>query len=173
MKGFDMLPTSDQVIFFYNRTVSHIKRVSDNLLVLKPYALSLGIPEDDFESRRIFHDKSKFSEDEFIPYVWLTESKKQDSTFSLTDSMQSLINNAIKHHYENNRHHPEHFSNANEMSSLDLIEMVCDWTAIAQEIGNGDARQWAMGRIGSRWHFNMGKLKIIGRSLENLNKSRI
>jgi hypothetical protein len=39
---------------------------------------------------------------------------------------------ALKHHYANNRHHPEHFENGiNGMNLLDVIEMVCDWKAAA------------------------------------------
>jgi hypothetical protein len=34
---------------------------------------------------------------------------------------------ALKHHYENNRHHPEHFkNNIDDMNLIDLIEMLCD-----------------------------------------------
>ena len=34
-----------------------------------------------------------------------------------------------------NRHHPDFHANPNDMSDVDLIEMVCDWTAMAQEFG--------------------------------------
>ena len=42
------------------------------------------------------------------------------------------------------------------MSEVDLIEMVCDWTAMAQEFDqdNGSARGWADKTIGSRISFN-------------------
>jgi hypothetical protein len=40
---------------------------------------------------------------------------------------------ALKHHYANNRHHPEHYENGiNGMTLIDVIEMVCDWMAAAQ-----------------------------------------
>jgi hypothetical protein len=43
---------------------------------------------------------------------------------------------ALKHHYENNRHHPEHFENGIDgMNLIDVIEMVCDWKAAAHMKG--------------------------------------
>lgn len=38
------------------------------------------------------------------------------------------------------------------MTKVDLIEMICDWTAISQEFGQdgGSAHGWADGTIGRR-----------------------
>ena len=37
---------------------------------------------------------------------------------------------ALKHHYANNSHHPEHYENGIAgMDLVDLIEMYCDWAA--------------------------------------------
>jgi len=37
---------------------------------------------------------------------------------------------AIKHHYDWNSHHPEHYSDGiSGMSLIDLVEMLCDWKA--------------------------------------------
>ena len=45
----------------------------------------------------------------------------------------------LKHHYENNSHHPEHFENGiNGMSLLDLLEMFCDWKAASLRHADGD-----------------------------------
>lgn len=42
------------------------------------------------------------------------------------------------YHYAHNRHHPEHHPNGvNDMSLVDIIEMLCDWKA-ATERNNGD-----------------------------------
>jgi hypothetical protein len=34
----------------------------------------------------------------------------------------------VKHHYEVNSHHPEHYENGiNGMTLVDVVEMLCDW----------------------------------------------
>lgn len=39
----------------------------------------------------------------------------------------------LAHHYEHNRHHPEHFENGiSGMNLLDILEMVADWKAAAR-----------------------------------------
>lgn len=36
----------------------------------------------------------------------------------------------LQHHYENNSHHPEHYSNGIDgMNLIDLLEMLADWKA--------------------------------------------
>ena len=47
---------------------------------------------------------------------------------------------AIQHHVTTNRHHPEFHADANDMSDVDLIEMVCDWTASRRRTNNIGAR---------------------------------
>jgi hypothetical protein len=42
-------------------------------------------------------------------------------------------------HYENNRHHPEHFTNGiNGMNLIDVLEMICDWKASSERHADGD-----------------------------------
>lgn len=46
---------------------------------------------------------------------------------------------ALQHHYENNRHHPEHFKNGiRGMNLMDLTEMLCDWMAATLRHDDGD-----------------------------------
>ena len=45
------------------------------------------------------------------------------------------IKPALKHHYENNRHHPEHFENGiRDMNLVDIVEMFFDWYAVSNDI---------------------------------------
>ena len=45
----------------------------------------------------------------------------------------------IAYHYENNRHHPEHFENGiNDMTLVDLVEMFCDWKAATERHPSGN-----------------------------------
>ena len=48
------------------------------------------------------------------------------------------MGDALKHHYEVNSHHPEHYDNGVAgMSLLDVMEMFCDWRAAAQRHSDG------------------------------------
>ena len=45
----------------------------------------------------------------------------------------------MAHHYETNRHHPEHFTNGFKgMNLVDLVEMFCDWVASTSRHKDGD-----------------------------------
>lgn len=45
---------------------------------------------------------------------------------------------ALKHHYQHNSHHPEHYANGiSGMSLLDVIEMLCDWKAAGERHQDG------------------------------------
>jgi hypothetical protein len=57
------------------------------------------------------------------------------------------------------------------MSDVDLIEMVCDWTAMSQEFDQdgGSARVWADKTIGNRVHFNDDKRRFIYEMIDLLD----
>ncbi|ELR99915.1 hypothetical protein GLO73106DRAFT_00037680 [Gloeocapsa sp. PCC 73106] len=99
-----------------------------------------------------------------MPYIWLTEfhrRRRNGEAFTYPDGVEEQVKAAIQHHVTTNRHHPEFHASPEDMSDVDVIEMVCDWTAITQEIGEngGSARQWADKTIGNRRHFNFGDAK--------------
>lgn len=49
---------------------------------------------------------------------------------------------ALKHHYANNAHHPEHHSSGIDgMTFVDLIEMLADWKASTELTVDGDLRR--------------------------------
>jgi hypothetical protein len=48
----------------------------------------------------------------------------------------------IEHHYAHNSHHPEHWPNGiNDMSLLDIIEMMADWKAASERVKQGSIKQ--------------------------------
>lgn len=150
------------VAFFELRTKQHIDRVR-TCLELLANVTSYGA---ELRERARIHDASKFEPDERLPYIWLTEYHRRRRT---SDPMEypvgvaKQVEQAIQHHLAVNRHHPEFHSDPNEMSDVDLIEMVCDWTAMAQEFGQdgGSARTWADKTIGHRVAFNAEKRRYI------------
>jgi hypothetical protein len=45
---------------------------------------------------------------------------------------------ALKHHYDHNDHHPEHFPNGVEdMDLMQITEMLCDWIAAGRRHADG------------------------------------
>jgi hypothetical protein len=72
------------------------------------------------------HDESKFSEEEFEPYAqkWFGDKKK---TLEYEE--------AWKHHWMNNEHHPEYWL-GEDMPYIYILEMICDWGSFS--IDNGD-----------------------------------
>ena len=68
--------------------------------------------------------------------IWTPELKRRE--FGGDEYKQALaeMGKGLKHHYENNRHHPEHYENGIEgMTIVDIIEMICDWMAAAETKG--------------------------------------
>ena len=46
---------------------------------------------------------------------------------------------ARQHHYAANRHHPEHFTKGiDDMTLIDIIEMLCDWKAASLRQNDGN-----------------------------------
>jgi len=126
-------------------------------------------------SRGKVHDASKFGETERIPYIWLTEyhrCRRSGKSFEYPAGIEVMVKQAINHHVTTNRHHARFHSDPNAMSDVDLIEMVCDWTAMAQEFNQdgGSARGWADKTIGNRVGFNAEKKRFIYRIIEELDR---
>jgi len=87
--------------------------------------------EHDF-SKKELPEKEIF--DEFTP-------KLRDTTYGSDEYKQYLkdMGAGLKHHYKANRHHPEHFPlGINNMTLIDLIEMLCDWLAATKRHADGN-----------------------------------
>jgi hypothetical protein len=164
-------PTPVMLAFYERRTNEHIERVRKCLTLL---AAVTDYGEELLERANV-HDASKFGTEERIPYVWLTEyhrCRRNGESFEHPEGIAEKVKLAINHHVTSNRHHPEFHADPNDMSDVDLIEMVCDWTAMAQEFGQdrGSARGWADKTIGKRVAFNADKRRFIYRMIEELDR---
>jgi hypothetical protein len=164
-------PTPEMVAFCERRTREHIERVR-RCLVLMAQVTEYG---EELLARADVHDASKFGPEQRIAYVWLTEyhrCRRNGEPFEYPEGVADTVKRAIHHHVTTNRHHPEFHDDPNDMSGVDLIEMVCDWTAMAQEFGQdgGSARGWADKTIGKRVAFNEEKRRFIYRMIEALDQ---
>lgn len=159
------------IAFYEQRTHAHIQRVGRCLLAIEQITEYGG----QLSQRAQVHDASKFGPEERIPYIWLTEyyrSKRDSDPFEYPTGMKARVREAIRHHMSVNRHHPEFHSDPNEMTKVDLIEMVCDWTAMAQEFNQcgGSARGWADKTVGKEVAFNDDNTRFIYQMIELLDR---
>ena len=139
-------PTPEMLAFYEHRTNDHIERVR-RCLTLLAEGTEYG---EALIERAAVHDASKFGDEERIPYVWLTEyhrCRRRGEPFEYPQGVAEAVKLAIRHHLTSNRHHPEFHADPNDMADVDLIEMVCDWTAMAQEFGEGSGT-----RLGGQNH---------------------
>lgn len=86
------------------------------------------------------HDATKLEPPELPIFVEYTP-KLVNCTYG-SEEYQTFLKEmqpALAHHYAENRHHPEHFPNGiNDMTLVDVIEMVCDWKAATLRNKDGD-----------------------------------
>jgi hypothetical protein len=111
-------------------TLEHIEEVRRLLRILASELLMRG--EE--------HDRSKLSPEELDIFAEYGP-KLKTTTYGSEQYKQQLeeMGVALKHHYRNNRHHPEHFERGvRDMTLVDLVEMFCDWLAATRRHADGD-----------------------------------
>ena len=71
--------------------------------------------------RSNIHDNSKLigPELELLASLYGNQESFVNPNVQLSDNQREII----EKHWENNRHHPEHFKNIEKMSELDILEM--------------------------------------------------
>src|SRR5688572_5039655 len=77
------------------------------------------------------HDQTKLDHPEVEYFVEYTP-KLDNVTYGSPEyeQLRKALQPALEHHYAHARHHPEHWKHGiNDMTLLDLIEMLCDWKA--------------------------------------------
>ena len=146
----------DKIEWFNERTQAHIDKTRDYCNKINSYdpVRFKGIIE-----RGETHDASKLEEPERTPYIYITDKykcKRDGTKFEAPEGMEDKMNQASEHHVTNNSHHPESWSgktkgiinkedrdkppkeavDATNMPDLDIAEMVADWCAMSEELGN-------------------------------------
>jgi hypothetical protein len=97
----------------------------------------------DLQRRALYHDQSKLVSPEVEIFDEYTP-KLANSTYGSEEYKQFLeeMKPALEHHYSENPHHPEFWSDGiKSMSLLDLLEMLCDWIAATKRHKDGDIRK--------------------------------
>lgn len=125
--------------------VEEIMKYLDDTMIHKIYILQSGRILSDYLTKNgqfdlaigllkrcSCHDDSKFEMEEIATLISITDKDNfKDPKVQLDD----LKKQAIKVHWNNNGHHPEHFENPSEMSELDILEMACDCHSRSVEFG--------------------------------------
>jgi Family of unknown function (DUF5662) len=111
-------------------TLFHSQRVGELMIQVIKEALD----------RSTCHDRSKTEAPEVEVFDEFTP-KLKTSTYGSDEYKGYLaaMGEGLKHHYEANRHHPEHFDNGvDDMTLVDLVEMLADWKAATERHDDGD-----------------------------------
>jgi hypothetical protein len=162
-------PTQEMFDFFKQRTKEHISRVQKYLQKLD--GLGDFIAEE-LTHRGKLHDADKYGKGKVLPYVWVTEYYRvKNSGEKISEELQQRYDAtraATGDHVTINRHHPESHYRPNDMTDLDIAEMVADWSAMAEELGEGSARGWADKNVGSKWKFDEAHTDLIYKMIDRL-----
>jgi len=119
------------------------------------------------------HDQSKLEPPELETFDEFTP-KLKDAVYGSPEYKGFLeaMAPALAHHYAANSHHPEHYTNGvRGMDLLDLLEMVCDWTAASERTKDGDLAR-SLGQNQERFGYGdelAGVIENTARSLGFLN----
>ena len=109
--------------------IAHIARV----------AQLLGDVRRELKCRAAKHDRSKLRSPEVEVFEEFTP-KLKGVTFGGPEynGFLDAMKPALEHHYEFNRHHPQHFAHGvTDMNLIDIIEMFVDWKAATERHDDG------------------------------------
>ena len=100
----------------------------------------------------LIHDDSKLSKLECSSMAKIKAKVKpeEDSMKDPNVLPNDDIIEILENHWKNNRHHPEHFPNVNDMKEHDIAEMVCDWSARSIQYGT-NLMEFAKTRLENRF----------------------
>lgn len=111
-------------------TMKHIEKVRE---ILRAFIYKLV-------TRGVEHDRLKLESPEVEIFTEFTP-KLAETTYGSKEYNDFLtkMQIALKHHYTNYRHHPEHFKNGiYDMNLVDIVEMFCDWKASSMRHNDGN-----------------------------------
>jgi hypothetical protein len=100
----------------------------------------MGQPIRELVDRSVKHDLSKTEDPELAVFDEYTP-KLKDTTYGSDEYKGYLaaMGEGLRHHYAANRHHPEHFAGGvDDMTLVDLVEMLADWKAATERHADGD-----------------------------------
>lgn len=129
---------------------------------------------DDLISRFENHDKSKLSSPElecYNKYVPVLKTVNY-GTPAYFEIRQNMLDEGLRHHYEMNRHHPEHFKNGIEgMTLVDIFEFFCDTYVDSLDSDNSYEKEF--NKSCEKYHINGTLKKILLNTYEEYLKDKV
>lgn len=120
---------SDKTDKCLKETLFHIKEVGSNIYKAI----------NELVDRARTHDNSKLENPELEIFANVPDLSKIEYGSQAYKESLECVRPAIEHHYACNRHHAEHWANGfNDMSLIDLIELLADWKAATLRQKNGN-----------------------------------
>lgn len=182
-EGPKVNPTQEEKVeFFVNRTNKHKGLVEKYVKILidkfPEYKEVVEIAKN--------HDASKFKEPEYTPYLDLTWNKFHGGVDSTPE-----FNAATLHHILNNQHHPDYWNpseanvnpkdrdkslkclDASKMPDIAIVEMVADWSAMSEELGQNNPRGWYDKCNNVRWTFSDEQNTLIDKLLSAIEENKL
>lgn len=157
-----------KVDYFMLRTQGHIslvKKYGERIKVLRLKEIDYTIFNKEMDN----HDRSKFDDEEYAPYIelsWKHKVKREnpDMVYELKDVDSDAITKAIVHHYLNNPHHPEYWYpdysitvykskrriDVSQMPLTHVACMVADMCAMSEELG-GSPKSFFDSGVNTKW----------------------
>lgn len=127
------MATEEQLIKNDRETLLHIKAVNANTTLFAMKMLERGLVHDD--SKMESPEREIFAEN-------LEQLGKVMYGTKEYDECTDRCRPAIEHHYSKNRHHAQFWPNGiNDMTLIDLCEMLADWKAATARNKNGNIRK--------------------------------
>jgi len=138
------------------RTFRHIRNVASLLFDFTK----------ELHKRAIWHDTSKLE----FPELAIFQENATIPEYGTPEYENALevIQEAKNIHYAKNRHHPEHHARGvNDMSLIDLIELLCDWRAAVDYCPDGCIKKSLL--IGKeRFKFSPQLVAILNNTVKEL-----
>lgn len=121
------------------------------------------------------HDASKFSDSEFDAYreKYYPTTRELDGDLAYKSNLEERYEEAWKHHYETNVHHPEHWYDhtsgiSTDMSLDAIIEMICDWEAMSLKFGTSVLEWYKNDAIDEKKKFTANTKELVEELLFNV-----
>ena len=121
---------TQEELFFANETRKHQQLVAKYLMQIARELMK----------RAAVHDVSKMEAPEREAFIEATP-KLRALTYGSSEYNTALaeMQGALRHHYDVNSHHPEHYTGGIVgMSLIDIVEMLMDWLAATERHDDGD-----------------------------------
>lgn len=141
------------IVNFYQRTANHI-----SACIACQYIINQNILPH--ISINLYHDCTKINNKNQIDGYFTIHMFYNDKQSKYTKKLPEIGNIAWCKHYTEENHHPEHYTNINDMDDNAIAEMVADWMAMAYEKREDYDYYWKNIAI-KRFKFNDHQIQLI------------